>query len=145
VIPVAPATPVAAPVAPAAQAVQPLYTGGAKVVKVILDKSKNKTRKIILSAPKRVIKLASGSSEDISKKHPAKTQKVARRIRVSVDGLKRRVHRAKTIKKESQMMTIDKIKKELEKAGLIKTDSKAPELILRQMYTDYQMLKQRAL
>jgi hypothetical protein len=33
----------------------------------------------------------------------------------------------------------------LETAGLIKAGSKAPETILRQMYTDFQVLKQRAL
>ena len=125
----------------------PKQEGGRKDVKVILDKSKNKTKKLILSAPKKVIKLPSGSPDSNSaiKKHPSKTHKVARRIRVSVDALNKRVNRAKTIKKESQVMSIDKIKKDLEAAGLIKVGSKAPESILRQMYTDFQVLKQRAL
>jgi len=116
--------------------------GGKKDVKVILDKSNNKTKKLIL-APKKVIKLPSGTSAP--KKHAAKTQKIAKRIRVSVAGLNKRVNRAKTIKKESQVMPIEKLKKELETAGLIKAGSKAPETILRQMYTDFQVLKQRAL
>jgi len=125
----------------------PKQEGGRKDVKVILDKSKNKTKKLILSAPKKVIKLPSGSSDSTTsvKKHPSKTHKVARRIRVSVDALNKRVNRAKTIKKESQVMSIEKIKKDLEGAGLIKVGSKAPESILRQMYTDFQVLKQRAL
>ena len=135
--------PVPAPVAPVLQE----QHGGKRDVKVILDKSNNKTRKLIL-APKKVIKLPPGplqSTGAAPKKHPAKTQKVARRIRVSVSGLNKRVNRAKTIKKESQVMPIEKLKKELETAGLIKTGSKAPETILRQMYTDFQVLKQRAL
>jgi len=123
--------------------------GGRKDVKVILDKTNHKTRKLIL-APKKVIKLppgplARGTGEAVKKHSHAKTQKVARRIRVSVSGLNKRVNRAKTIKKESQVMPIEKLKKELETAGLIKTGSKAPETILRQMYTDFQVLKQRAL
>jgi len=124
--------------------------GGKKDVKVILDKTRHKTRKLIL-APKKVVKLPPGphaTSEGVARKHPhshAKTQKVARRIRVSVSGLNKRVNRAKTIKKESQVMPIEKLKKELETAGLIKAGSKAPEMILRQMYTDFQVLKQRAL
>jgi len=123
--------------------------GGRKDVKVILDKTNHKTRKLIL-APKKVIKLppgplAKGTGEAVKKHSHAKTQKVARRIRVSVSGLNKRVNRAKTIKKESQVMPIEKLKKELETAGLIKTGSKAPETILRQMYTDFQVLKQRAL
>jgi hypothetical protein len=123
--------------------------GGRKDVKVILDKTNHKTRKLIL-APKKVIKLppgplARGTGEAVKKHSHAKTQKVARRIRVSVSGLNKRVNRAKTIKKESQVMPIEKLKKELETAGLIKAGSKAPETILRQMYTDFQVLKQRAL
>ena len=140
----APAAPAASlPVAPVEQ------HGGRKDVKVILDKTNHKTRKLIL-APKKVIKLppgplAKGTGEAVKKYSHAKTQKVARRIRVSVSGLNKRVNRAKTIKKESQVMPIEKLKKELETAGLIKTGSKAPETILRQMYTDFQVLKQRAL
>jgi hypothetical protein len=136
--------PMPAPVAPVLQE----QHGGKRDVKVILDKSNNKTRKLIL-APKKVIKLPPGplqsTGTSVPKKHPAKTQKVARRIRVSVSGLNKRVNRAKTIKKESQVMPIEKLKKELETAGLIKAGSKAPETILRQMYTDFQVLKQRAL
>ena len=142
----APITPLV-PVVPGAPLAPLLHDGGKRDVKVILDKSNNKTRKLIL-APKKVIKLPPGplqSTGAAPKKHPAKTQKVARRIRVSVSGLNKRVNRAKTIKKESQVMPIEKLKKELETAGLIKAGSKAPETILRQMYTDFQVLKQRAL
>lgn len=149
-LPSAPA-PAPAPAAPAASLpVAPVEQhGGRKDVKVILDKTNHKTRKLIL-APKKVIKLppgplAKGTGEAVKKYSHAKTQKVARRIRVSVSGLNKRVNRAKTIKKESQVMPIEKLKKELETAGLIKTGSKAPETILRQMYTDFQVLKQRAL
>jgi hypothetical protein len=117
---------------------------GGKAVKVILDPSKKKTKKLVLSPPKTVIKLP--GRPDLPKKQPNnKTQKISRRIRVSVDGLKKRVHRAKTIKKESQKMPIEQLKKDLQKAGLIKDGSKAPEGILRQMYSDFEVLKQRAL
>jgi hypothetical protein len=142
--------PVTAPATPPATVAPPQEQhGGRKDVKVILDKTNHKTRKLIL-APKKVIKLppgplARGTGEAVKKHSHAKTQKVARRIRVSVSGLNKRVNRAKTIKKESQVMPIEKLKKELETAGLIKTGSKAPETILRQMYTDFQVLKQRAL
>lgn len=117
--------------------------GGVRSVKVILDPSKKKTKKIVLSPAKKVVKLSSGS--DLMKKRPAKTLKVSRRIRVSVDGLKKRVHRARTIRRDSQKMPIDALKKELESASLIKEGSKAPEPVLRQMYSDFQVLKQRAL
>jgi hypothetical protein len=121
-----------------------------KTVKVVLA-PKKKTQKVVLSPAKKVVKLlpATGNAPvptaASSKKTRGKTQKVARRIRVSVEGLNKKINRAKTIKKESQTLTIEKIKSELTAAGLIKKESKAPESILRQMYTDFQLLKQRAL
>jgi len=128
----APAPAVAAP--PASQAQQ---QGGAKV---ILDKKKDKP--LILSPPKK-----SGPLPVLVKKLPvkSKTLKVARRIRVSVDGLNRKLNRAKTIKKDSEKMPIDALKKELVASGLVKSESKAPESILRQIYSDFQVLKQKAL
>jgi hypothetical protein len=122
-------SPAAAP-APAAVAKQT-----DKAVKVVLAPSKKKQTKVIL-APPVVTKTISGKN---------KTLKVARRIRMNVDGLTRKMNRAKTIKKESEKMPMDTMKKELVSAGLIKTESKAPDAILRQMYSDFQMLKQRAL
>ena len=140
---IVPPAPVPVPVpAPVPTVVQ---EAGAKSVKVILDPSKRKTKKLVLSPPKHVVKLASGPSVQDQKKRNVKTQKVSRRIHVSVDGLKKRVFRAKTIKKESQKMPIEQLKKELQASGLIKDGSKAPEPILRQMYSDFQVLKQRAL
>jgi hypothetical protein len=149
-----PTAPVVKPYVPASTAALPVANvpvkqdGGRRDVKVILEKSNNKTRKLIL-APKKVIKLPSGplqtTGSERKKSSHTKTQKVSRRIRVSVSALNKRVNRAKTIKKESQVMPIEKLKKELEVAGLIKAGSKAPETILRQMYTDFQVLKQRAL
>ena len=106
--------------------------------KVILDKKKDKS--LILSPPKK-------SGPVVIKKLPvkSKTLKVARRIRVSVDGLNKKLNRAKTIKKDSEKMPIDALKKELVASGLVKAGSKAPESILRQIYSDFQVLKQKAL
>jgi hypothetical protein len=136
--------PANAPVNTAANALTlpQVQEAGSKSVKVILDPSKKKAKKIVLSPPKAVVKLAPGPSGVAGAK---KTHKVSRRIRVSVDGLNKRVNRAKTIKKESQKMPIEQLKKELEGAALIKKGSTAPEHILRQMYSDFQVLKQRAL
>lgn len=143
-----------APVPAPAPAPVPEQKGGDdKSVKVILDPPKKKTRKVILAPPKKINKVpgtpsqTSASPAPLLKKTPGKTKthKVARRIRVSVDGLSKRINRAKTIKKDSQKMPIEQIKKQLIQSGLIKQDSKAPETILRQMYNDFETLKQRAL
>ena len=113
-------------------------------VKVVLEKTKKAKEKIVLAPAKpKIMKESSGILP--LKKQKTKTMKAARRIRVSLDGLSKRIHRAKTIKKETEKTSIEDIKKRLQHAGLIKKDSKAPEAILRQMYTDFEQLKQRAL
>ncbi len=121
--------------------------GGAKKklpVKVILEKTKKAKEKVVLAPAKpKVVKETPGDLP--LKKVKTKTMKVARRIKVSLDGLSKRIHRAKTIKKDSEKTPLEDIKKKLQQAGLIKKDSKAPEAILRQMYIDFEQLKQRAL
>lgn len=112
----------------------PDQLGGKKPVKVILGKKKS--TKVILS-PTKVRKLPGPQT--------AKTRKVAKKIRVSLHGLNKRVTRANTIRKEASKQPIDAVKKILITAKLIKPDSKAPEDILRKMYADYMMLKNRAL
>jgi hypothetical protein len=134
VAPVAPAAP-AAPAAPLPLGEQ---EGGKpkKTIKVVLEKKEKPKEKVVLAPAK----------EKASPVKPrAKTHKAPRRIRVSLDALSNRMNRAKTIKKESQSTSIETIKKALVKAGLIKVESKAPEKILRQMYSDFEQLKQKAL
>ena len=115
-------------------------TGGGekKGVKVILASGKKKDAKVILS-PTKVKKISGTVSEK------AKTRKVAKKIRMSLNGFGKRVTRANTIRKEASKESIDSVKKTLITAKLIKADSKAPEDILRKMYADYMMLKNRAL
>jgi hypothetical protein len=107
-----------------------------KPIKVILTKKEKPKEKVILAPAKE---------KPSPVKIRSKTQKASRRIRVSLDTLSSRMNRAKTIKKESQNHSLEVIKKALSKAGLIKPDSKAPEKILRQMYSDFEQLKQKAL
>ena len=138
----APVTPVnvtpVTPVTPATPATP--VTTSVKDIKIILAPSKRKTAKVVLAPVKTKINKLPGPVQQ-----KGKTFKVSRRIRVSVSGFNKRLHRAKTIKKESAKMPIEKMKGELIEAGLIKKESKAPEAILRTMYADFQMLKQRAL
>ena len=136
VAPVAPAP--VAPVAPVAPLPLGEQEGGKpkKTIKVVLEKKEKPKEKVVLAPAK----------EKASPVKPrAKTHKAPRRIRVSLDALSNRMNRAKTIKKESQSTSIETIKKALVKAGLIKVESKAPEKILRQMYSDFEQLKQKAL
>lgn len=115
--------------------------GGSKPVKVILEKKTKGTRVVL--APTKVKKLnptVSGST-----KPHGQTRKMAKKIRMSLGGFGKRVTRANTIRVDAKKQTIGDVKKTLVDAKLIKETSKAPEGVLRQMYSDYMMLKNRAL
>jgi hypothetical protein len=101
--------------------------------RVVLNKTKKKG--LLLGAPKTAVAV------------PAKRRKsrTIKKIHVSVGGLTRKLHKAKGIRANADKQSFADIKKELVSAGLIKTDSKAPEAILRQMYSDFMVLKKRAL
>jgi hypothetical protein len=117
-----------------------LPTGGGsnKKIKVILAPPKKKTGKVVLAPPKQ--KFATHITKGTNK-----TRKVSKKIRMSLGGLKKRLTRQHHIKQESKKIPIENVKKSLQEAGLIKGESKAPESVLRQMYSDFQMLKNRAL
>jgi hypothetical protein len=108
-------------------------TAVAPVQKVILAKSA-KTKKVFL-APAPTVKNESKPS--------TKKRKTIKRINISIGGPS--LKKAKTLKKKSSSKTLEEVKTALENAGLIKSDSKAPEDVLRQMYSDYMVLKKRAL
>jgi len=101
-------------------------------VKVVLGELKKKP-KVVLAAAKT--KLAPQTRK----------VKAARKVRVSMIALSRKIGKAKDIRTKASGDKIDDIKKALQKAGLIKAESKAPETMLRQMYADFMMLKKRAL
>ena len=120
----------------------PVQQAGTKQLpkpKVVLEPSKKEHKsqkqlpKVQLSAPKAK---HSGSASQTRK---------ARKIRVSLSNLGKRMTRHKTIQKEAKVVPIETIKKSLVEAKLIKADSKAPESMLRQIYADYQTLKNKAL
>lgn len=123
--------------------VQPVQNGGAynqhKNVKVVLTPKKKKTA-VVLEAPKKKkepITLSSGQKGG--------TRKVAKKIRMNISNMSKRMTRANDIRKEAKTMSIDKIKAALKTAGLIKETTKAPDAILKSMYIDYFLLKNKAL
>ena len=121
----------------------PVLSGGAdaKHVKVILA-PKKKTQKVVLAKPKKkILQAVALAATTVANK----TRKVAKKIRMSISSLSNRLTRAQKIRKESKDMKIDDIKKVLKQANLIKETTKAPDNILRQMYADYLLLKNRAL
>lgn len=130
--------PAAAPSPAPAPVTQPVTGGYQKNVKVVLT-PKKKTNKVVLDAPKKKkvpITLATTQS---------KTRKVAKKIRMNISNMSKRMTRANEIRKESKSLDIEKIKAALKSSGLIKESTKAPDAILRSMYTDFHLLKNKAL
>jgi hypothetical protein len=110
--------------------------GGGK--KVVLAPAKKKSRgKVLLTAP--------GSSTKVKSKGVHQTRK----IRVQLSGLKKRLTKAKTIHKDSREKPIGEVRKLLEEAKLIKPQlpgkAPVPESVLRDIYKDYLLLRNRAL
>jgi hypothetical protein len=106
--------------------------------------------KVVLAAPKKkghVILAAAKQPGTAAAAAAGKTRKVMRskKVRMTISCLGKKIHKAKEIRKAATESTLDEVKRTLNKANLIKKDSKAPETMLRQMYADYMTLKGRAL
>ena len=97
--------------------------------RVVLAKSRKKSS-VILAGPKPA-----------AKAH----KKTAKKVHVNLKGLTRKVHKAKTIESKATETSLADVKDTLVKAGLIKAETKAPENVIRQIYSDLMVLKKRAL
>lgn len=100
--------------------------------RLILSPAKTKTKKVLLAAP-------------VNKQNVKKGE--TRKIRVQLSGLKKRMTKAKSIHHDSRDKPIAEVRKLLEDAKLIKPDltGKVPENVLRDIYKDYLLLRNRAL
>jgi hypothetical protein len=105
-----------------------------KHVKVELKK-KTISKKVHLN-PKKL------DAHKHSKKH--QTRKV-RKVTLGISSLHKRITRAKKLHKKVKEMPISVLKEKLIKGGLIKSSSKAPEHVLRQMAADAEVVKNKAL
>jgi hypothetical protein len=105
---------------------------------IILGPKKNKSAKIILSRKKKHI----GTQQQ---QQHSKNKHKTRKVSISLAAHKKRITRARKMSKETKKLPIEKIREQLVKKGLIKQSSKAPEAVLRQMYTDAIVVAQKAL
>jgi hypothetical protein len=85
-------------------------------------------------------KLQSGASTSVATTSVNKTRK-ARRIHLSTATLSNRITRAKKVKEISNNTSSSQIREYLIKKGVIQAKSKAPDSMLRSMYSDFNMLK----
>lgn len=111
--------------------VAPSAMGGAKEPKVHLAKTQKKTNVVL--APS-------------TKKAKAETKKKsAKMLKMNLHGFTRRLKKASGIHKSAKDKTIAEIKQILIKMELVNKDTKAPEDVLRQIYSDVETMKKRAL
>ena len=125
-------------------------TGGAKKKTLVLAPPKTQTRKSKLHLAPPSASSASSASSSSASSSPSKAKRSAstRKIRVHLGGLKKRLCRANTIKKDSHKKPIAEIRRTLEEAKLVKpcADGKeVPESVLRHIYRDYMILRNRVL
>jgi hypothetical protein len=108
-------------------------TGG----KLTLVPSKKLAKKSVILAPpaSKTSKLKKGAHQ-------------TRKIRVQLGGLKKRITQAKAIHRDSREKSISDIRKLLEEAKLVKPakeGKKVPDAVLRDIYKDYLLLRNKAL
>ena len=73
------------------------------------------------------------------------TTRKARRFHLSVSNLNHRFTRAKRLKDDTEKKPMASIRDYLVGKGVIQQKSKAPEKMLRSMYSDFMLLKDQAL
>ena len=134
-----PAVPSVTQTPPPAPAPQP-------VVKV--EAEPQTATKVVLKPPRQMrVKLQpkiGGAAPALHVKHVSQTRK-ARRIKLTVANLTHRFTRAKRVKETTEKENVETIRNFLIQKGVIQQKSKAPEKMLRSMYSDFMLLKDQAL
>ncbi len=117
--------------------IQPQMNGGAdtKIIKVELKK-KAQTKKVQLQ-PKKTDQPVKGGKKPQTKK--------SRKITFGIKSLHKRMDRAKKMTRKVKEMPLEKLREQLIQKKLIKTTSKAPESVLRQIAADAQIVAGKAL
>jgi hypothetical protein len=102
-------------------------------------------QKVILKPPKQLrVKLQPKAVHQHVEADLSTTRK-ARRIKLNVSNLNHRFTRAKRLKDDTEKKSMDTVRQYLIERGVIQTKSKAPEKMLRSMYSDFMLLKDQAL
>jgi len=106
--------------------------------------------KLTLAPPKKKTKSALHLAPPAHRnKNSRKGAHQTRKIRVQLSGLKKRMTKAKTIHKDSREKPIAEVRRLLEEAKLVKPQAQGkppvPESVLRDIYKDYLLLRNRAL
>jgi len=103
--------------------------------KVVLSKTKKKS-KVLFTAPKP----SSKPADPVAAK-----KRTMKKVKMNTKNLTRRLKKANKIRKSATDKSIEDVKKELIKMKLVKPNTTAPEDVLRQIYSDVETMKKRAL
>ena len=125
------------PAVPHPPPIHPQLGGGAdtKIIKVELKK-RAQTKKVQLQ-PKKADAPVKGAKKAQTKK--------SRKITLGIKSLHKRMDRAKKMTRKVKEMPLEKLREQLIQKKLIKTTSKAPESVLRQIAADAQIVAGKAL
>jgi hypothetical protein len=119
-------------IAPAAAV--PMVTGGSKEPKVHLAKTYKKAKVVL--AP---------SAQTKKKGKTEAKKKSVKMLKMNLTGFTRKLKKASGIHKSAKEKTLKEIKEILIKMELVNKETKAPEDVLRQIYSDVETMKKRAL
>ena len=115
----------------------------------VQGRSDDKKIKVELKKKQPTKKVQLHPKKDGPQKVPAtkksETRKKNRKVLLGISSLHKRMTRAKKMHKKVTEMPLDKLRDELISKKLIKSTSKAPESILRQIATDAQIMETKSL
>jgi len=101
---------------------------------------------VILNPPKQSrVKLQPKLLHSPVKQSDMNTTRKARRIKLNMSNLTHRFTRAKKVRDENEKKPMEVVREYLIQKGVIQAKSKAPEKMLRSMYSDFMLLKDQTL
>lgn len=149
--------PIVPPIAPIQAQVKPQMVISAKpsvqqqpqqqIVQQIVQQQQHDGSKVILNPPKNQrVKLQPKVHPKVQSTIPSSPVNQTRKARrVHLINLTQRFTRAKRVRDDIQRVPMDTIRAYLIQKGVIQAKSKAPEKMLRSMYSDFMLLKDQAL
>lgn len=132
------AIPASAPATPAAIAATPSVPSQQGGKPKIFLAPKQKTKKVILAAKHQQKLHLPHKKPHLPHKKPHK--QTIRRVCLPINVIKTKIAKTRKHIKDSQSMSIDKIRKELVASKLLNPASKAPDTLLRKIYADVKII-----
>jgi len=125
---------------------KPIINLEPKVIQPIKTIVKTVESNVILKPPKvQRVKLQPKVHQVQQSTNEVNTTRKARRIHLSAGNLAHRFTRARRVKEDTEQKPVTSIREYLVSKGVIQQKSKAPEKMLRSMYSDFMLLKDQAL